>query len=384
MHKNMLRVAVSAALLSLTFGAQAANVEVYGLIDTGLNFQHVDTDLPGEDASNNFTMKSSQSTPNRWGLRGHEDLAPGWKLGFMLEGQFSSDDGQMTGGRLFHRAAQLMLESDDYGTLVMGRSGSLRSGFGTTGIWGPKVSPFSNSWGDFIVGSKYIMPGGFKPNDNTLTYQSPVMSGLQLHAQYSFQIDQVNAPDWSEESKNTSDRQWALGATYTSGPVHLAAVLDSVLYRPNDETGSIDPDDSLAFSLAGTYDFGVMKLYASGMYFSDMLASEFQGHTALKSLEGGRNVSYKGYSLQLGADVPAFGGTFKTNIGWMDAKVDTRYAAGTYYATDRMSFAVGYVYPLSKKTQIYTGAGWLKDTANNGTGADPSAIEVATGLLMRF
>ena len=50
MHKNMLRVAVSAALLSLTFGAQAANVEVYGLIDTGLNFQHVDTDLPGEDA----------------------------------------------------------------------------------------------------------------------------------------------------------------------------------------------------------------------------------------------------------------------------------------------------------------------------------------------
>ena len=121
--------------------------------------------------------------------------------------------------------------SDDYGTLVLGRSGMLRSGFGTTGIWGGKVSPFSNSWGDYMVGSKYIMPGGFKPGDNTITYQSPVMSGLQLHAQYSNQLDAAGADDWEEEGKNSTDRQWALGATYTGGPVHVTAVLDSVLRR---------------------------------------------------------------------------------------------------------------------------------------------------------
>ena len=392
--QTKLSVALAATLAGFALSAQAANVEVYGLIDTGLNYQHVDADRAGVDDVSKFQMKSSQSTPNRVGLRGTEDLGQGLKVGFVLESQFNSDDGSlMPGNRLFHRAAQIMLMSDDYGTLVLGRSGMLRSGFGTTGIWGGKVSPFSNSWGDYMVGSKYIMPGGFKPGDNTITYQSPVMSGLQLHAQYSNQLDAAGADDWEEEGKNSTDRQWALGATYTGGPVHVAAVLDSVLYgRAYDKDGNLlgyDPDDSLTFSLAATYDFGFMKLYASGMYFSDMLASEFQGHGDMQSLKGGNGVSYKGYSLQLGTTVPAWGGTVKANVGWMDAKVDHRYAADAdqYLDTDRIGFSLGYVYPLSKKAEVYVGAGVTKDSANTKDGTDsvdPIAYEVLSGLLIRF
>lgn len=392
--QTKLSVALAATLAGFALSAQAANVEVYGLIDTGLNYQHVDSDRAGEDNVTKFQMKSSQSTLNRWGLRGTEDLGEGLKVGFVLEGQFNSDDGSlMPGDRLFHRAAQIMLMSDDYGTLVLGRSGMLRSGFGTTGIWGGKVAPFSNSWGDYMVGSKYIMPGGFKPGDNTITYQSPVMSGLQLHAQYSNQLDAAGAADWEEEGKNSTDRQWALGATYTGGPVHVAAVLDSVLYGRTAETGGYDPDDSLSFSLAATYDFGFMKLYASGMYFSDMLASEFQGHNGMKSITtvaaDGNIVSFKGYSLQLGTTVPAWGGTVKANLGWMDASVDHRYtdAADKFGDTDRIGFSLGYVYPLSKKAEVYVGAGVTKDSASVKDGddtVDPIAYEVLSGLLIRF
>lgn len=395
--QTKLSVALAATLAGFALSAQAANVEVYGLIDTGLNYQHVDADRTGVDDVSKFQMKSSQSTPNRWGLRGTEDLGQGLKVGFVLEGQFNSDDGSlMPGNRLFHRAAQIMLMSDDYGTLVLGRSGMLRSGFGTTGIWGGKVAPFSNSWGDYMVGSKYIMPGGFKPGDNTITYQSPVMSGLQLHAQYSNQLDAAGADDWEEEGKNSTNRQWALGATYTGGPVHVAAVLDSVLYgRAYDKDGNLlgyDPEDSLSFSLAATYDFGFMKLYASGMYFSDMLASEFQGHNNMLSMEGKAGVSYKGYSLQLGTTVPAWGGTVKANLGWMDAKVDHEYLASDTYEyidTDRIGFSLGYVYPLSKKAEVYVGAGVTKDSANvkskaDGSTYDPIAYEVLSGLLIRF
>lgn len=393
--QTKLSVALAATLAGFALNAQAANVEVYGLIDTGLNYQHVDADRTGVDDVSKFQMKSSQSTPNRWGLRGTEDLGEGLKVGFVLEGQFNSDDGSlMPGDRLFHRAAQIMLMSDDYGTLVLGRSGMLRSGFGTTGIWGGKVAPFSNSWGDYMVGSKYIMPGGFKPGDNTITYQSPVMSGFQLHAQYSNQLDAAGADDREVEGKNSTDRQWALGATYTGGPVHVAAVLDSVLYGRTYTTAGVpqyDPEDSLSFSLAATYDFGFMKLYASGMYFSDMLAREFQGHNNMKSMEGGESVSYKGYSLQLGTTVPAWGGTVKANLGWMDAKVDHSYttaAEETYGDTDRIGFSLGYVYPLSKKAEVYVGAGVTKDSANNkdkdGSSADPIAYEVVSGLLIRF
>lgn len=180
-----------------------------------------------------------------------------------------------------------------------------------------------------------------------------------------------------------------MGATYTGGPVHVSAVLDSVLYGRTAETGGYDPDDSLSFSLAATYDFGFMKLFASGMYFSDMLASEFQGHGDMQSLKGGSAVSYKGYSLQLGTTVPAFGGTVKANIGWMDASVDHRYTndADSYLDTDRIGFALGYVYPLSKKAEIYVGAGITKDSANTKDGtdsSDPIAYEVLSGLLVRF
>ena len=72
--QTKLSVALAATLAGFALSAQAANVEVYGLIDTGLNYQHVDADRAGVDDVSKFQMKSSQSTPNRWGLRGTEEI----------------------------------------------------------------------------------------------------------------------------------------------------------------------------------------------------------------------------------------------------------------------------------------------------------------------
>ena len=47
--QTKLSVALAATLAGFALSAQAANVEVYGLIDTGLNYQHVDSDRAGED-----------------------------------------------------------------------------------------------------------------------------------------------------------------------------------------------------------------------------------------------------------------------------------------------------------------------------------------------
>lgn len=370
------QAAAAACALAAAAAVQAEGVEIYGIIDTGLNYQHVDKD-DGTASSDNLTMKSSQSVPNRWGMRGGEDLGNGWRAGFNLEGQFASDTGELTGGRLFHRMAQVTISNDKAGTLVLGRSGALRSGFGTTGIWGTKVNPFSNSWGDYMAGSKYIMPGGFKSNDNTITYQSPKMAGFQLHAQYSLKINQ--SAD-GVEGKSTSDRQWGLGATYTAGKLHMAAVLDSVQYGNPTVAGKPDYDDSFAFSLAAVYDFDAFKLYASGMYFADMKGSEFQGHDVLADLD--KDSSYKGYSLQIGADVPLWGGTAKANIGWMDASLDYELEEGLEDPS-RFTIAAGYVYPFSKRTSLYVGAGYVKD-ASTKKDVDPSAYEVLTGLVVKF
>ena len=44
--QTKLSVALAATLAGFALSAQAANVEVYGLIDTGLNYQHVDATAP--------------------------------------------------------------------------------------------------------------------------------------------------------------------------------------------------------------------------------------------------------------------------------------------------------------------------------------------------
>ena len=223
MKKTLAALAVLGALAGT---AAAADVNLYGVVDTGLAYTYKNTELAASEADrtnggeSQFGMQSGYNSGSRFGLKGTEDLGNGLTAGFMLEGQFGSDDGTMTGGRLFHRVSQLELGSDRAGTLILGRSGALRSGFGTTGIWAAKLNPFSNSWGDYLGGTKYTMPGGFKAIDNAITYRSPVWSGVQLYAQYSLKSNSSGA---GTEGKASSDRQWGLGATYLS---------DSVSSRP--------------------------------------------------------------------------------------------------------------------------------------------------------
>lgn len=305
MQKKLLAVAMAA--LFAPFAAQAADIEVYGVIDTGLVFNSIDTDKAGSDRESSLTMNSSVSAPNRWGLRSSENLGDGLSVGFNLEGQYGSDDGSMTNSRLFQRMSQVWIKSETYGTLIMGRSGALRSGMGTTGIWGPKVAAFSNSWGNYMVGSKYLMPGGFGGLDNAITYQSPVMNGAQIHLQYSSKMNQVTDTT-GEEFEGSSDRTWGVGMTYTAGPLHVVAVVDSILY--GNVHGKANYDDSLMASLGAAYQFDGFKLYASAAGFKNMKGSNFLGHngleTFMKPVDGVEPATYKGYSLQLGADPIAY------------------------------------------------------------------------------
>lgn len=90
--------------------ALAADVTLYGVIDTGLVFQHADADMQGVDTVDTFQMKSGVTAGSRFGLKGTEDLGNGLKIGFVLENGFSSDTGSFTqDNRLFGREAQLNL-----------------------------------------------------------------------------------------------------------------------------------------------------------------------------------------------------------------------------------------------------------------------------------
>lgn len=108
MKKTLLALSVTGALVSAA-GA-APQVEVYGLLDTGVSYVHTDADIAGVADTDTFSMTNAQEFGSRWGLRGVEDLGNGYKVGFTLESGIESDTGALDtkqGGKLFGREAHL-------------------------------------------------------------------------------------------------------------------------------------------------------------------------------------------------------------------------------------------------------------------------------------
>ena len=341
---------------------------MYGIVDTGLGYTSIDKGY-GEDV-NTFDMRAGQNSANRFGVKGEEDLGNGVKVGFSLENGFSSDDGKLsTAGRLFDREA-LLYVAGDFGELGMGRQGDLASGNGRYGLFGGKVSPFSTGWSD-IAGHKYVMGAGFGRMDNSVTYKTPTFAGFNVLAQYSFKKD--SAKD-GREGSSAVDRQYALGASFTAGDLYLTGIVTQTNLK---SLGQQDVEDPLTVSLGGNYNFGVAKLYVATQYFKD-------SDLAVKMIQNVEKVGeFDGFGLSVGADVPAFGGTAKVLVGYMDAEDQTSAANDV----QRYTFSVGYEYPLSKRTFVYGGAGYYMDSYDKveaGHDDKASVAAVNAGLVHKF
>lgn len=387
-------LAAAAVLGAFAGSAFAADVTLYGIVDYGFNYQHVDTDAANADASDSFRMMSGQNSGSRFGLKAQEDLGNGLQVGFVLENGFDADDGSFDSNgddKIFGRESQLYL-SGAFGTVSFGRVGQLASANGSFGILGA-ASPFSGGWQD-SVGQKFAFANGFARFDNTVTYVTPEFAGLKVYAQYSFQNttgknDDGTAKDPGTEGKSSVDRYYGIGATYTNNNLYLVGIVDSMNWDST-ATGA-NLDDQLAVTLGGAYDFGVAKLYASGQYF-DNAKGVGQKRATATGISGGYDFNSaalegaEGWGLNVGVGVPAFGGTAKAQIAYMDAE-STR---NSDMNVSRWSLAAGYDYNLSKRTMVYTAAAYTRDDVSEqyqteaNTGSNPSTVEVMAGLVHKF
>ena len=169
------------ALGSVFATAQAADISVFGAVDTGLMFSH--SKVSGESAENSLTMESSMNETSSFGIAGSEDLGNGMKVAFHLENEFASDSGSMaTENKLFDREARITLEGG-FGALSFGRMGTLSSATGT----------YDTVYlvGDSFDGGDNNIFGltGAGVYDNMITYQTPEFAGFQVTGQYSFKND---------------------------------------------------------------------------------------------------------------------------------------------------------------------------------------------------
>ncbi|AXF24047.1 porin [Burkholderia pyrrocinia] len=205
----MKKLALSTLSLALLGAAGAAHaqssVTLYGVIDTSIAYVH------GNDGKGNnaWQMLSGNLQGSRFGLKGAEDLGGGLKAIFQLENGFDPGTGHLNqGGRMFGRQAFVGLQSNQYGTLTLGRQ------------YDPVVDLVQAVTADNYFGSTFATPGDVDNNDNSLRvsnaikYTSPVFAGFQAEAMYAL---------GGVAGKTGAGQTWSVAAAYNNGPVGVAA-----------------------------------------------------------------------------------------------------------------------------------------------------------------
>lgn len=372
-----------AALSALAGSAMAADVQIYGRIDTGLRVTGTDYDELAKSDSTNFEMSSGNYTGSRVGIKGSEDLGNGVTVGFVLENGFDSDTGAQKYDGLFGREAIVYLEGD-FGKIAAGKMGILNSPAGSFAIG--NFNPFGTGWGE--VGSQnQIWGAGFETRyNNMISYRSPDFAGFQVHAQYSFGGNYDDGEVVGKEGKTTTNRYYGLGVTYKTGGLNLIGIVDSV--NEAQEAGTYEKEDVFRVTLGGSYDFGVVKPYVAAAYFKDgQITNPFTSHAYSSNLE---SKDWEGWGVTLGATAPLFGGKVHAMAGYLDAEGEDTEFNGKYAKDDfkRWLVGFGYEYSLSKRTLVYADAGYFQDEYKPNTEGyakdKPSAYQAAIGLVHNF
>ena len=414
MKKTLAAVAVLGAFAG---SALAADVTLYGKVDLGLQYMNSNSDVltaveadgvkyPGVEnvKKDSWGVKSGSNSGSRFGLKGTEQIADGLTVGFQLEQGFNADDGTLgADGLAFNREARLYVQTD-FGEIGLGRMGGLDSGLGSYDIIS-KGYAFGTGWGSTIADSSAILLGESSRFDNMITYKSPTFAGVTVLAQASLAKTSVDEGEGSSDV----DRYYALGVTGAWGDLTAALIFSTTDYARTwvNEAGTEDQareDNSKVVTGYVAYDFGVVKPMLAAQYFDDLHVNAWANDIdtteaspagwAAKWLAGS---SVKGYGVMLGATAPIAAGTLYAMAGYNDfettAGIDKGLMPGNVEVSmdkvevDTVSFGIGYQYPLSKRTYVYTAAGYTKvsgDTGVKGLEGDTKTTEVVAGIVHNF
>ena len=414
MKKTLAAVAVLGAFAGT---ALAADVTLYGKIDGGLNYTHQKVESQTDGAgpvhsasSDDFTFKSGQNSGSRFGLKGTEQITDGLTVGFQLENGFSVDDGKMgQGSRLFGREARVYVQTE-FGEIGFGRMGGLDSGLGSYDLIAGS-SVFGTGWGEYTGTMDLFFKGVSDRYDNMITYKSPKFAGLTLVAQASLKKDSGADGD---EGTHLADRYYAVGLGADYGALKGGLTFSMQDYAGFAEryakgvTGVINEDvandsDGYTVTAFGAYDFGVTKVSLGAQYFDNVAQARGSLQPAVAEFEDGKvepayeygkvDFGLTGYGVILGAITPIAGGNLYTSLGYADYEASDISKTAQENGAEKADYkvygvGVGYQYPLSKRTYVYTAASYTHETANKGLTTskdlDTDTTEVMAGLVHNF
>ena len=289
MKKSLIALAVLAAS-----GAAMAqsSVTIFGIVDAAYT-------KGSGSVSDKTQLTNSGYNSSRLGFRGVEDLGGGMKAAFHIEGALANDNGNSS-GLTFQRRSTVSLESG-MGEIRLGRdytphfwNQTVYDAFGTNGVGSSRAL---NGFG----GSTAVR------SDNTIGYFSPSMGGLKVQLQnYMGETASTAAKVGSGSAIRVTFDQGKFSAAYASGTTTKAAGVDIK-----------------STNFGASYDLGVAKI---------MALSTTDAETGQADAKGSN----------IGALVPMAGGTVRI------AASSSKKAA-----VETKQTAIGFVKPLSKRTDIY-------------------------------
>ena len=318
----MKKTAIAIALIGITSGAAFAqsSVTVYGKVDAG--FVHESGGVAG--SANN--LSSGIASGSRLGFKGKEDLGAGLSANFVIENGFNLDTGTAAqGGLLFGRQAFVGL-SGNFGAVTLGRQYSpyykvLRD------VADPFASGLAGKAGNIMTTNTRI--------NNMMEYVTPKLGGFSADVAYGF----GEVAGDSAKSRNIGG---SIG--YSRGALDVKLGHHQV-------NNAAATDSSRNTLLAGSYNFGVVK--ASLGYAINKGTGSADSNDAI-----------------VGVTVPF--GTSKVLASYI------RHNDKSATNKDANQLAIGYIYSLSKRTDLYTsyahisnsnGAAYkVGNAANKGTG----------------
>ena len=319
--KKLLAGAVAAALPM--FAQAQTNITMFGIADAGISFGS-----RGAGSSTAPRVDSGILSTSRWGVRGQEDLGGGLSAIFWAEATWNVDDGTGAaggGGLNFARRSWVGLQGG-FGQVFIGRDytpgfwGMVGADVFGYGLYGTNLSAVIGQ----IGANNPLMDGR---QSNAIFWNSPTFGGLQIKAMYS-------AGEFDTDPKSRGNAA-EIAALYSAGPVTANVWYHSI----NSTTNPIVKTKK--YGVAGGYNFGAVRVV---------------GGYAASDPDGATNT---GRLIQVGAGVRLGGGELMGTVYQMKQQV----AAGT--EPKSTTVALAYVYPLSKRTDVYAN---IAEVRNNSTG----------------
>jgi len=328
MKRSVIAVAVLVAFAGPSFAQ--SSVTIYGKVDLGLVFDS------GSSAGKSMRISSGVTGGSRLGFKGVEDLGSGYKAAFQIETGFCADSAAgapnfCTGTNFMGRQAHGDL-SGPFGTMSAGRQYSLA--YTNLVLLDPFGVGFAGDATNLIDNS------GSRIN-NSFRYTTPiVLSGLSAGGEISF----------GEQTGNwEAGREYGALVSYANGPIYAGAGVYDI---NNAKGGGLAKRNIL---VGGTYDLGVVKV--NGLY------QRTEGQPT-----GGDELNNDNWLA--GLTVPLAGGSVIASYIYKNDK--------TALNRDASQIGVGYLYPLSKRTSIYTSFAHITNR-NGATYTVGNATEDGTG-----